>query len=259
MKRTLNYTGRKAINHDDARISLRTQPGGQTSFDAQLSLAEYELPPEAPVFIEAYRQTTWMRFPWGTAGDIQPPDTRNLSEFETPDEILFRVKVVSRQVQGRLIAEADCIRPCDPGDDDEARIPLLPVKPQDLGDEAWKVEFQSPVTRLLVNVSFGDVHSVARSPEFRALVYPAALRTILDRALCERYANGDLPSAGEPEEWQNRWIRFCKRLPGMDADLDPFDLEEVEQRQDWIDESVRAFCRREGLRDSLAGICRGGQ
>ncbi len=259
MKRTINYTGRKTIYQEDARVTIQARPGGGYTFDASLDFAEYRLPAEAQVYVEAYRQTTWMRFPWGTVGELKPSVGRVLSEFESPEEILFRVKVVCDAPHGQLIAEADRIRPRDPGDDDADRLPLLPVKPEDLGEEAWKVEIEAPTTRLLINSSFGDVHAVALSPEFRSLVYPAALRTILQQALCVRGTDGDLPSAGEPDEWQSKWIRFCQHLPGIGAGTDPFDLDDVDERQRWIDEAVRAFCRRQRLKEFFPALCSGGQ
>lgn len=259
MKRTLNYTDRRTIFQEDARITLHTQPGGGYTFDASLDLVEYNLPGDAQVYVEAYRQTTWMRFSWGTAGELKPPPDRALRDFETSDEILFRVKVVGDTPHGLLVAEADQIRPRDPGDNDTDRLPLLPVKPEDLGEEAWRVEIEAPTTRLLINSSFGDVHAIALSPEFRSLVYPAALRTILQKALCDRDNDGDLPSAGEPDEWQSKWIRFCQLLPGIGTLKDPFGFEDVDARGAWIDETVRAFCRRQKLKEFFPSLCSGGQ
>lgn len=259
MKRTINYTGRRPIYHEDVRIVLIPSPCGTFSFDVGLDLSEYALPRDGGVFVEAYRQTTWRRFPWGTVGELKPPSDRLLRDFESPEDIRFRVKVIGGSPRAQLLAEADQIRPRDPGDDEAGRIPLLPVKPEDLGEEAWRVELDGTTARLLVNSSFGDVHSTARSPEFLALVYPAALRVILQRVLCERESDGELPSRGEPDDWQARWIRFCQQLPGVGSTADPFESTDVEQREQWIDEAVRAFCRRQRLRDVLLSLGTGGQ
>src|SRR5437879_6032568 len=84
MIRRLHYTGRIRIHRTDVRLVSREDQGA-VSFDAELRLGEYDLPPEALVFIEAYRQTNWMRFPFGTAGAIQPPapEQRRLREFDS--------------------------------------------------------------------------------------------------------------------------------------------------------------------------------
>ena len=48
---------------------------GMLSFDAKLDLTGYDLPDDARVFVEAYRQTSFMRFPHGTvAGRSRRPN-----------------------------------------------------------------------------------------------------------------------------------------------------------------------------------------
>ncbi|MEY2878027.1 MAG: hypothetical protein RLZZ15_407, partial [Verrucomicrobiota bacterium] len=64
MIRQINHTGRKRISRDAVRISLR-EADGRLAFDASLKLGEYSLPPDAHVWVEAYRQASWMQFPWG--------------------------------------------------------------------------------------------------------------------------------------------------------------------------------------------------
>ena len=93
MIRRFNYTDRLRIRRSDVRIVLREEDG-KLEFDADLrALADYDLPPDSLVFIEAYRQTNWMRFPFGQLGAILPGANRVLSQFDSPDGIQFRVKV----------------------------------------------------------------------------------------------------------------------------------------------------------------------
>ena len=111
--RRLNYTGRKPIHRSDTRITVREYPDRPATFDADLRLGEYKLPAGAYVFVEAYRQATWMRFPFGRVGELTPPPDleRILTEFESPDRVLFRVRVTSAEGrQGIMLAEADKIR-----------------------------------------------------------------------------------------------------------------------------------------------------
>ena len=72
MQRRFNYTDRMRILQADARFSLK-QGGGKWSFDAALDLDDYDLPPESLVFVEAYRQTVWMRFAWARSGHAKHP------------------------------------------------------------------------------------------------------------------------------------------------------------------------------------------
>jgi hypothetical protein len=243
MIRRFNYTGRKSIKRENAQIRL-VQGGREASyFDADLRLESYSLPSSAEVLIEAYRQTVLMRFPWGTVGTLRPSVNRELTDFAAPEEALFRVRVVEADPRtGRLLAEADKIRPRDRETDEVRREPLLPVVPQDLRDEVWRIDFDDR-PRLIINSNVVDWRSVAHSPEFRTLVYPAVLRTILTRILMiEKTIDTD-----DPSDWRCLWLKFAQQLPG--APERPADMEDQEETADWIESIVLAFARRERLLD----------
>ena len=129
MIRRLNYTGRIKIFRSDLRLATR-EVGGALSFDADLRLIDYELPAEALVFVEAYRQTTWMRFSFGTVAAMQPPVDRWLHEFDSPDGILFRVKVTQAKDEHVLLAVADRIPLAQPDQntDQESLLEAVPAE-----------------------------------------------------------------------------------------------------------------------------------
>ena len=181
MIRRFNYTHRIRIRRKDVRITLE-EDNGKFSFDADLSaLAGYELPPESLVFVEAYRQTNWMRFDFGQVGAIAPQKNRALSQFDSPEGLLFRVKVTPKGDIHTLLAEADRIPLMRPDEAEGERIPLLPVKPQKLGEEIYRVDFSGDRPLLLINSEAGNYTDIGRSPAFVSLVYPAVLREILTR------------------------------------------------------------------------------
>lgn len=130
MKRTFNYTGRHKIGRKDVSIRLR-QDNGVWLFDAELRLADYHLPRNGEVWIEAHRQNLWMQWSWGTVSALRVPVDRRLTEFDVPDGVLFRVRVV--QPPGpehhKLLAEADGIPFVKAGEADDRRRqpPLAPV------------------------------------------------------------------------------------------------------------------------------------
>ncbi len=70
MRRRFNYTGRQKIKHSEARIAIAPPDAGPASFDVALNLSRLQLPAHAPVWIEAYYRTQFMRFPFGTVGQI---------------------------------------------------------------------------------------------------------------------------------------------------------------------------------------------
>jgi len=237
--RRFNYTGRKRISLKDAKIYLKQDENKTIKFDAVLSLTDYDLPDEASVSVEAYRQTSWMRFPCGKVEDIQLPTEEHLLDFDSPEGVLFRVRVTSQdEPVGLLLAEADQIRPRLPEDDDENSISILPAKPDDsLGDQIFRVDFSDrPI--LLINSRIGEWRSIALDPVFIALVLPAAMREILTRILrIDGYSDTE-----NLTEWRSQWLSFSLSLPGV-TDL-PVDEDEEDRMDDWIEEAVASFCRR---------------
>jgi len=234
MPQRLNWTERKRISRDDASINIdRTQQVPR--FSATINLARYRLPPEAIVVVEAYRQTTWRRFGFGTVALIRPESNCALAVFGAADAVLFRLKVLAANGEGRILAEADQLRVTEL---DEARGPrrsLLPVFGEDIGEEIHQLSFAgsggSPL--LVMNRKLGDWRRAARTSQFRALVYPELFRQILARALRDFDPDN--------RDWQNEWITFASRLPGMGAP--PEEAENETARSQWAADAVDAFCR----------------
>jgi hypothetical protein len=247
--RRYNYTGRKTISRLAANMRIEDGP---LRFSAGLALEDYGLPAAAKVFVEAYRQTNWMRFDFGTVGAVNAPGDLCLSEFDTPEGILFRVRVTeTTNPEGRLLAEADRISPVHVGETgEESREPLLPIKPADLGEEVFRVDFSDrPI--LLVNNQFGDWRALARSPLFVCLALPQALREILTRILrVEAHFETD-----DPEDWRARWLRFGGALPGSSESPEE---EEKDKIDDWINDTVAAFARVHNMKARFNSYWAGG-
>lgn len=240
MQRRFNYTERVRILQADARISLRDEDG-IPAFDAVLDLDGYGLDPSGLVFVEAYRQTAWMRFPWGSVGALVPATDRKLIEFDTPEKILFRVKVTSPGTDGDehglLLAEADRIPLKSPEDGDGNLDPLLPVVPADLEDQIWQVDFSNK-PRLLINRNMGNYREIGGHPSFIALVYPAVIREILVRVLLvEKHRDYD-----DPDDVNSKWLRFAVEILGVGEP--PSTEAGDEQALDWVADAVSAFSRK---------------
>ncbi|WP_373653315.1 hypothetical protein [Schlesneria sp. DSM 10557] len=237
-----NYTGLQKINRRDVQITLNIPKDSPPEFAAELSLTGYEFPADSLVFVEAYRQTTWMRFSFGSVkGIVRPVDTK-LTEFDSPDEIRFRVRVTaSGENSGKMLGEADQIRPVGEMDDDDERSPLLNVRPADIGDEVYRVEMeQTPV--LLINRNVGDWRAAATSPIFQALTAPAILRSVLTHLLV-------IDDASDPDDDESphaRWLRFAISLPGV-AECP----EDKDARPGWIDDVVSSFARQKQVLTSF--------
>lgn len=251
MIRRFNYTDRIRIRRKDVHITLREE-NGKFAFDADLSaLGDYELSPESFVFVEAYRQTNWMRFDFGQVGAITPAKNRDLSQFESPDGLLFRVKVTPNGDIHTLLAEADRIPLVRPEQDQGERTPLLPVKPQKLGDEIYRVDFSGDRPLLLINSDAGNYTDIGRAPAFVSLVYPSVFREILSRVLLIEKHEDDASS----DDWKSQWVRFALFHPGLGELPNP---EDTDGRADWIDRAVSAFAKQLQARAKFAEFWKGG-
>ena len=240
--RRINHTGRRRLKLRDIQITLSANGKLEPTFDAILNLSEYALPADACVFVEAYRQTSWMRFPFGTVGDICLPDDRRLSEFNSEEALLFRVKVTSHSDRcGVILAEADQIKPLRLDEQSNNRIPLLPVKPTDDLDVVWQINFDDNSRPILeINKSVGDWCALVRDLRFASLVYPSVLREILTRVLIEEKYD----TCEDSTDWRSRWLQFACALPGVGSI--PVG-EYLDEHHDWIEQAVRAFARRHFL------------
>ena len=237
--RTLNYTQRRRLPREEIDVVISTNDLSEYAFDANLILQRHRLPAEAKIFVEAYRQTHWMRFDFGTVGSVTPPRNRVLSIFDNVDGILFRVRITSAaQPAGLLLAEGDRIPFRAKDEKPKKRIPLLPVVPEDLKDEICKVSYEGSGPELIVNSTLGNWRGIARDSVVIALIYPLVLRDILSR-IC--FIEDDFDS-DDRSDWRTRWCRFAELLPGMDTFPD-----DINEREDWIDRAVAAFSRRNAV------------
>jgi hypothetical protein len=242
--RRFNYTGRTKIKLEDSMITILSE-NGKLEFDAQLSLDEYKFSSDARIFIEAYRQTSFMRFDCGKIGRIKLPADRGLHEFDYPEGILFRIRVTSPdEPEGLLIGEADQIRPGIPDQIEQETFSLLPVKSDDsLGDQIFRVDF-SDYPILLINSQLGDWRSVCKAPVFISLAYPDILRQILVYILqVDEYTDTE-----DPQSWRSQWLRLASSLPSVGS-LSPED--DAEMYEEWIESAVSSFCRKFRVTDKF--------
>lgn len=247
MIRRFNYTGRHKVKREDAQFFLNVTNSGHNVFDAILKLDEYNLPPDAAVFVEAYRQTLWMRFDFGTVASRKVPEDRRLTEFDSVEDVLFRVKVISSTAKkGQILAEADRIPLGKPEEQYDNRLPLLPVIPKELFGLVSRVDFEDR-PRLEINVEVGDWKQLVREPAFMSMVLSFAIKEILTRILYIEKHN----DTEDPDDWKSQWLRFASLLPGMNKPSD-----DEEKYDDWINNATEVFGRQYRLLDLFQSFWR---
>jgi hypothetical protein len=236
MLRKLNFTDRARIPREAVRITLRRDRDGALTFDPTLDLGGIAAPGGARVFVEAQYRTSYMRFDCGTVAEPIVPADRRLSEIDSDRLVRFRVKVVDAR---RILAASNDMTVALESGGAATRLPLLPVNFDDLGDQIWRIHFEGEQPVLELNNRIEAIESMARTdPAFFALVYPAAVREILTRFLI----------IGDGEEWSDLWIQSAQEMTGDAPPPDPDD------RRDWIDSVVAAFCGRHRVVDKLRTV-----
>ncbi len=236
MQRTINHTGRHKIGVQELQISIRGE--SPPVFDVDFSLNREKLPDDASVYIEAYQRNTLQRFDFGLVGKINKPQDRSLNKIDLSSPVLFRIRIVDETSRiGRLIASAEGLKP-QSDSDDEQRSSLLVVRARPLGQQTWKVDFDTAgKPELCINNRIPDpIGQLKNNPEFQSLILPGAFRQILMFLLW----NDDENTVTE------EWLRFSEHLAGeRPIGSDPLEL------ANWIDDVVDRFSELFGLCDIL--------
>ncbi len=236
----LNHTGRARVKKESIDLGVEEVDGaGILNFEVRLD--EYGFSPRAQVFLEARRQTTFMRFDLGTVASVRSLTNEELTAFGPNTAVTFTLKVVSTAADhaGRVLGLAKGLRPSRSAEERD-RQGILPFKPtEDLGARVWRLDLSGDEPIVLINRSVGDWFGFARSPEFCALVYPEIVRLI---ALWE--------ADNDPEDDSGPWRKFLRGY-GFDPVNAP---EEPEPRQLWADDVTGSFCMH---KDIIAKVVEG--
>ena len=242
--RRFNYTNRKRIRRKDIHLIIH-ENDGSVSFDLEkLRLVSYDLPSNADIWIEAYREEKWLR---SSAGKVEEPlllTNVDISVFGVADGVKFRLKIISSDARaGLILAGADSIQPTRPDVEEDNQKPLLPVIPDsDLDELVFKVNFDVPGPNLHVNNKIPNWPMFVKSDIFISLALPTILREIMSRILLPA---GSFSDDDDLRGWEHDWIELARSLPGVhefpEGAADEPDNED--QLEMWIDEVVRAFCR----------------
>lgn len=247
MIKRVNSTGRRRISRNHATIEIFD--GDPRTFDAFIDLQGFEALSDAAVVLEATcaGSNTICRFNWGTVGKLIPPENRELRDLYG-ENIFFSLKVIDRSEKiGRLLGLAENIRPLKGGAKTMAgRRGILPVERADLGDEIWQLEFRSEDVFLLVNQRVpGLADHVRFDAAIYTLIYPVIIREVLNRALDEVVDDDQEDS----DHWPALWLQFGRSLHPEHAI--PPEPDNDEEREEWIDQIVSAFCREHTLREKF--------
>lgn len=237
VRKRINSTGRKRIPRDRVSVTLLpVKPDEPLRAVANVRLDGLGFPEGANVVLEAYQRSTAMRMELGTVAKYAVPDPLVLDELDPGAVPLFRLKVVDNDGQkGKLLGAAERLRP-DSDDTPDGRESLFPVRFVDLHDEVWKLQIDGAGPCLLLNSRVPVLKAeIQRNPLVAGILLPAALRGVLERLAVESHDTEEDDSA-----WKEKWLRYCREELGLPDD--PGEMSE-DQREDWVNEGVRSFCK----------------
>jgi hypothetical protein len=237
----INFTSRKRLTRDHANVVIHpaADPAAPATFDAQLDL-EFLRPDadSARVFVEAYHQTTRMRFDFGTVAAVTalPPVDRRLLDFPDWKDVRFRVKVTDiAKSPGRILAWANRIKPKGPDDQDQPD--LVRFKDADLYGLLWDIDFDDEGPVVKIERSMGGAQKIGRDDRFIAAVYPEILRRTLEQALLVEKRTRD-----DTESWYELWFDgFLKAKLSLNTEPPP---DNERGRREWITDAVGRFAQK---------------
>lgn len=241
MQRTFNYTNRQNVVQDLVEINV-TSIDGATSFTASIKSADLDFPGDAKVFFEAYYGPTTYRFDFGTFSAIQQPSNTDISALKRlTDKMYFRLKIVDAE-NGLVLGVADKIDLAD--DPQKGRETIFYVNAVEMDTrEIWRLNFEANdegIPVLEINSSIEGIREIAKTdPRFFSLVYPAAIRIILERIV----ENKSLTRDGA--NWESKWIIFIEDV--LNVNTTPENDVSEDDVHHWYDDVVRAFCFRNKL------------
>lgn len=237
MIRKFNYTERQRISKTNAVIRLMPA-GDRTTFEAELTLTQLGLPPEARVYVEAYFKGTVMRFDFGLTGEFRPPADRRLHRFPQPELAFFRVKIVDESHRkGLLLASCDRLMPFVAKGGQTNRQTIFRVQTVRMENEVWRLRFDDEGPVLELNEGIECIKETARNDvAFAALVYPALVRQVLSHVLLEE--KHDDPDT--EDDWRGLWLRFGKEM----SKERPPRHDDEEAVCEWIDKVITRFSSR---------------
>jgi len=243
MIRRFNYTGRRKLPTENISLRLLRRDGAM-SFEAQIvNFDTLGLPGSSQIFVEAYHQSTYMRFDFGTIAQPQIPPDRELTEFYDGSPVNFRVKIVDTSGEtGRILAVADRLNPFR--DDDEIKgDPLIPVRMVGgMGQEIWRVVWGASGPVLELNQEQAGIkETVLKKPIFRSMVLPEVLRTVLTRILIDEMDRDE-----EYAERAKLWLKFAATFHN-EAEPDDRESPIVDG---WVNRAVQSFCSRHRFFDA---------
>lgn len=237
MIRRYNYTGRKRLLSERLRINEHLN-GSTKTFEFICDLKDLDYPDEAKIFVEPYFKSSYLRFDFGCVARFQIPESTDVSDLPTTDQLWYKIKIVDKDSKHGLILATLDIKGTLINNSESGKQSILPVDFVDsLGKRIWTLDFRPDRPYLAVNESIPNIREKIKSDDaFFSLVYPEVIKRI---ALVVADTDGFFDS--ELTGWQSEWMKFFSEVLMQRYLPVRGDSESIEE---WCNDVSDAFSRK---------------
>ena len=229
-----NYTHRERILLSDVSVSVEH---GSQPLKVYLvtQLGNYKtFMTSDRVVLEALRRTKSQRKEIGSVGELGEKKAVVFDEFPNGEDVYYRLKIVDSATP-IIKGMAEKIQRADKPDRETPMEGILPVQfadPSDgLKEQLWGVSFSPSGPVLLLTPGKIRNKECVKSQEFKALVWPQVLKTVLTYAF--------LVCGENTPEWAEDWKKFAEaKGAGSPPEWTGDNAIEI---FDWINEVVANF------------------
>lgn len=247
ISRTTNPTKVDTVRKGSLSIRVATVPGTDTTrnfFVEHFDRSQITLPPTTKVACVAAAGQTAQYF---ELGSIEQLDTKALALTELATDASIRFRIVFYDAESsRILAAADNIRTVD---EDSSSPSLVSIQPAPLEGPLWKLEIPDagaddhPVL-LVEEKLFSSAKAAVAHSMFVSFVLPEVVRSIATKVVYEE------ADSIEDGSWLTPWVNFFSSINSNAL----ADLSDSADKETWIDECVKAFCRRGQMASSIAVV-----
>ena len=238
-----NYTGRIKINREHVSVALNDERQGKIAPAVDIDLSEYDLPDNAPVFLEFYSSSFLRRDQYGTCAEPKRKGPTAFPSSNRASELKVRLKVLDPQPDSHKILAL--MKGAKPEDEPQAgsvsRDSLLALRAADLRGQVWRVlpsTSRDEHPELLIDKRFGDHQLLAATDWFQAIVMPSAFEQVLTSIVVHH----KFDNIEEDSIWA-AWLRYALLYSSAKAvpEIDDSDDSTLQEAVEWIAEVVETW------------------